>query len=139
MNSNPLARPQFLWWARRGSWHQDCAIFWPGFALLVGFISNVLAFCLPMPTLMAFSFLILVSSSFFRRLIIRKKRGRDTFLLRTKLLQNHGVLPLSHVAPTGTWTGCSSGPPLPHPHNPHLWPPFQRSVPSSTASCPSFH
>lgn len=38
------------------------------------------AFCLPVPTIMAFLFLVLVSSSFFRHLITRKKRGRDRYV-----------------------------------------------------------
>lgn len=46
------------------------------------------AFCLPVPTIMAFLFLVLVSSSFFRHLITRKKRGRDTFLLRTIIVKS---------------------------------------------------
>ena len=79
-----------------------------------------LSFCFPVPTLALFPFLVLVSSSFFRHLLTRKKRGRDIFLLKMKLLWNHGVLPVSGVAPTGRRVGCTSGPFLLLPSYPGL-------------------
>lgn len=83
------------------------------------------------------SFSSLASSSFFRHLLTRKKRGRDVFLLKMKLLWNHGVLPVSGVAPTGRQVGCTSGPFLLLPSYPGLlfrhqcpptYPPAQVSI-----------